>query len=36
MKSWKNELPAKKEGRKLVSKQHLRGREEEEVKVGMI
>ena len=36
MKSWKNELPDKKEGRKPVSEQHLRGREEEEVKVGMI
>jgi len=36
MKSWKNELPDKKEWRKPVSEQHLRGREEEEVKVGMI
>lgn len=36
MKSWQNELPAKQEGRKPVSELHLRGREEEEVKVGMI
>lgn len=36
MKSWQNELPVKQKRRKPVSEQHLRGREEEEVKVGMI